>query len=293
LNNCIVYFNSATNGPNHFSGMLRYCCTTPGVFWSATNAPIFVDYASGNLRLQSNSPCINAGTNAYAVGGTDLDGRPRIVGGTVDIGAYECQPGISGQFVGWLQQYGLPTDGSADTTDSDHDGMNNWQEWCCRTIPTDALSALRLLTPESDGTNVTVRWTSVAGVSYYLLRSTDLTVPSACRLQATNILGQAGTTSYTDTKAAGLSSLLYRVGVGNYLAPPSPPLPTLTCQYDAGSGTLQLSWSGTGFRLQARTNSLSGGISINWFDYPGGTTSPLTVPVDPQQCSVFYRLIWP
>jgi len=49
-----------------------------------TNAPLFVDRASGNLRVQSNSPCINVGNNTYVSGSTDLDGRPRIAGGTVE-----------------------------------------------------------------------------------------------------------------------------------------------------------------------------------------------------------------
>jgi hypothetical protein len=49
----------------------------------------FNDCAGGNLRLQSNSPCIHSGNNAYVVGTTNLDGNPRIIGGMVDIGAYE------------------------------------------------------------------------------------------------------------------------------------------------------------------------------------------------------------
>ncbi|NNJ10300.1 hypothetical protein EKD04_008165 [Chloroflexales bacterium ZM16-3] len=50
-------------------------------------APLFMP---GNLRLQAASPAINAGINT-GVAATDLAGNPRIVGGTVDMGAYEVQ----------------------------------------------------------------------------------------------------------------------------------------------------------------------------------------------------------
>jgi hypothetical protein len=216
LNNCLVYFNPSGGNYDPYS-TLKYCCTTPdpGGVGNITNAPLFVDYAGGNLRLQSNSPCINAGNNVYVVGSTDLDGNPRIVGGTVDIGAYEYQTSTSIISYAWLQYYGLPTDGSADFTDPDHDGMNNWQEWRCGTCPTNANSALRLLSPQRTGTNVTVTWQSVAGVNYFLECSTNLVATPCFTCVATNVPGQPGTTSYTDTNAAGASPLFYRVGVGN------------------------------------------------------------------------------
>jgi hypothetical protein len=83
-------------GANYYAGevnTLNYCCTTPlpsGGSGNLTNAPLFVNSnAWSDLRLQAGSPGINAGNNSYAVGAVDLAGNPRIVGDTVDVGAYE------------------------------------------------------------------------------------------------------------------------------------------------------------------------------------------------------------
>lgn len=215
LNNCVVYDNVASSGLNYSGSTLNYCCTTPlpdsgtGNF---TNAPLFVNQAVGNLRLQSNSPCVNSGRNTYAPTGPDLDGNPRIVGGTVDVGAYEFQSPASVLSYAWAQQNGLPTDGSADFTDADGDGMNNWQEWRCDTVPTNAASVLRMLSPTVGESGITVSWASVSTRSYWLERATHLSAPLFVTLRS-NIAGQAGTTAYLDTNAVASGPFFYRVGV--------------------------------------------------------------------------------
>jgi hypothetical protein len=181
LNNCIACFNISTNGANYdlygFS-TVNYCCTTPlptNGFGNITNAPLFVDTNGwANLRLQSNSPCINAGNNAYAPAGPDLDGNPRIVGGTVDMGAYEFQSPVSIISYAWLQQYGLPIDGSVDYADPDGDGVDNWHEWLAGTDPTNALSSPAQLTLLPSGTNVLVTWSTNA-VGFTLESTANLT----------------------------------------------------------------------------------------------------------------------
>jgi hypothetical protein len=216
LYNCILYSNSSIRGNYFQAGPFFSCCTYPmptNGIGNITNAPLFVNPAAGDFHLQSNSPCINAGNNAYAGTTTDLDGKPRISGGTVDIGAYEFQNPASIISYAWLDQYNLPTDGSADFLDPDHDGLNNWQEWLAGTDPTNASSVLQMLAPAPSGTNLIVTWQSAANITYSLQRATDLTADPAFSTIATNLPGNAGTTSYTDTNAPPPGPYFYRVGV--------------------------------------------------------------------------------
>jgi hypothetical protein len=91
--NSIVVSNTATTGGNYYYGSLSNSCTTPLPVGAGniTNDPAFVDYAAGNYRLQFGSPCIDAGENGFVAGGLDPDGHARVVGASVDMGAFEYQ----------------------------------------------------------------------------------------------------------------------------------------------------------------------------------------------------------
>jgi hypothetical protein len=56
--------------------------------------PVFADVEMGNLRLNPASPAVDAGDDTAALAsnipGRDLDGRPRLIGSHIDIGAYEA-----------------------------------------------------------------------------------------------------------------------------------------------------------------------------------------------------------
>ncbi|MBN1672576.1 MAG: hypothetical protein JXR37_16160, partial [Kiritimatiellae bacterium] len=89
VRNCIVYYNLPTN---YEAGACWYSCTTPdpGGPGNITAEPLLRGASDGDYRLDPFSPCIDAGwlisDMTYA---TDLDGNPRVVNGSVDIGAYE------------------------------------------------------------------------------------------------------------------------------------------------------------------------------------------------------------
>jgi hypothetical protein len=90
LVNSIIYGNYCPAGVYGYSSNV-YGATLSNCW---TSDPLFVDPAGNDFHLQNNSPCINAGNNAYVTTDTDLDGKPRLVGGTVDIGAYEFKGNI-------------------------------------------------------------------------------------------------------------------------------------------------------------------------------------------------------
>ena len=208
LNNCIIYGNYCPSGstPNVYGGTLNYC-------W--TNDPLFANPAVGNYHLQPYSPCINSGNNAAVTTDTDLDGNPRIVGGTVDIGAYEYQTPVSKISYAWLQQYGLPITTNTDTADQDGDSMNNYQEWIAGTDPTNPLSLLEMLNPvpTNEPAGWVLSWESVSNRTYFLQSSTNLGAQPAFSIIQSNIVGQPDMTSYMDTNAIGDGPFFYRVGV--------------------------------------------------------------------------------
>jgi len=183
LNNCTLTGNSAwVSGSGAYGSTLNNCIDLDGSDISTLNhcwttAPLFVDQASGNLRLQSNSPCINSGLDAFAPAGADLDGNPRIAGVTVDIGAYEFQSPASTISYAWLQQFNLPINPATDTADPDSDGVNNYREWLAGSDPTNPFSFPPLLTLIPDGANVILTWRTNA-IGFTLQSTTNLGSPA-------------------------------------------------------------------------------------------------------------------
>ncbi len=74
---------------NHLTGAANF-----GSHNLIMSDPKFVNPEQGDFHLAPDSPCINAGTevpDVFKDRPTDLDGKPRVVGGKIDMGAYEWQ----------------------------------------------------------------------------------------------------------------------------------------------------------------------------------------------------------
>ena len=105
IRNSVIARNTAANDGNEIyknslSAVLRACNTLSSYTdWTESencleydpNLPLFTDAENGDYTLAAGSQAINAGNNDFVTAETDLAGNPRIVGGIVDLGAYEYQ----------------------------------------------------------------------------------------------------------------------------------------------------------------------------------------------------------
>ncbi len=99
--NCIVWGNYVgqitdfVHGVPAVNAIVKHSCVESGFsgIGNISGEPLFVDSTNGDYHLQPDSPCIDTGDPNYVAepNETDLDGKPRVIGGLVDMGAYESQ----------------------------------------------------------------------------------------------------------------------------------------------------------------------------------------------------------
>lgn len=83
---------------NLYNGIGNYINLSPGPN-SISADPLFLNRQGGDFRLRPNSPCIDAGENGVTgLSETDIEGKPRIQGARVDMGAYETPFGGAKRF---------------------------------------------------------------------------------------------------------------------------------------------------------------------------------------------------
>ena len=99
IRNAIAYENYVADMYGSLPATLEYNCigdgTQDGINNNFAADPLFVDAVGSDFRLSTDplSPCINVGLNqSWMIGAEDLQGLPRIMAGTVDLGAYESLP---------------------------------------------------------------------------------------------------------------------------------------------------------------------------------------------------------
>ncbi len=98
LTNCLLWGNSPNEIVNYYmsSSTVSYCYVQGGAgkSWFGKGCidgdPLFL--SSDSLLLSPDSPCIDAGDNTAVPSEItiSIDGKPRILNGTVDMGAFEA-----------------------------------------------------------------------------------------------------------------------------------------------------------------------------------------------------------
>ena len=209
LNDCIRFENWWYDNWGH--GMSYHLQDT-------TVNPRFVDPSGYDYRLLPDSPCINVGTNEpWMVEAVDIEGKPRILYGTVDLGAYEFVSATEDEDHdelpdAWEWRFGGSVTGLDAEGDADADGFNNRGECRAGTDATNSASWLGVMPGEDTAeAGPVVRWPSVSNRLYTILRSTNLLTGFDERI-AVHIPATPPLNTCTDTTANGAAAY-YAIGV--------------------------------------------------------------------------------
>jgi hypothetical protein len=139
----------------------------------------------------------------------------------------------------------------------------------------------------SCGTNL-VGSTTTDGYGYYYFMELTHCVYSVAEVPSAGWIQTAPTGGvYTVTLTNAQS--LNRLNFGSHYTATNP----IALSVSVVSTNMQLSWPSayTGWQLEAQTNALGAGLGTNWHVVPGSTgTSQMTVPIDPANPCVFFRL---
>ncbi len=166
-NSIVMYNTSTSNGPNHAgSATFRSSCISPLVQPGNSNmdsAPLFVDRSASNYRLQSGSPCRDAGAyEAWMAAAFDLDAAPRLSDAAVDLGAYEYRevlPDADGDGIPdeWEGANGLnPAVSNAPASNIDHDPYTDFEEYVANTSPTNPAVFFHIATSETTSNVISI-----------------------------------------------------------------------------------------------------------------------------------------
>ncbi len=153
--NCIIWGNSAsTDSQLYGSSMPFYSCIqdwTSGGRGNILRDPEFVNPLSGDYRLQTDSPCVDAGNTYYLVGEyqADIEGECRVAGESVDMGCDEVGGSFDsdGDLLSDLDEASKGSNKSL--RDTDGDGLIDGAEILRGTSPTAADSAAGITIPEA------------------------------------------------------------------------------------------------------------------------------------------------
>jgi hypothetical protein len=204
-----------TNVNDHFSYALRIPCesTLPGLSVAPDRLPIQdppVSFDRTEVTWNGLPLELQTGTATFTL---SPDQRGRVE--RLDFALFGAVPDSDGDGLPdwWESQY-FGQQGTHPLNDSDSDGLTDAQEYAAGTDPLDSESVLAVVAIVPTETGILLEWTSAAGKTYRVLRSSDLSAGAEdFSVVEEGILATPPLNTLVDTGDTGTGMHFYRVQI--------------------------------------------------------------------------------